>query len=161
MSVLSSVAARLVAEDETMADDAAALTAALENNTTDCFEVLHRLVRAADESAKMADATKERLADLSARAARFTRRKDTMRAAILAALDALGLPKLETPEFTVTLRAGVRQAVVTDEIALPDEYWRVQRSPDLSAIRADTKIGVIIPGVEMTNAAPSIQIRSK
>jgi hypothetical protein len=70
------------------------------------------------------------------------------------------LKNIDCGYFRVRRTANPPSAVITDESAIPPEYWRdipeeiipASRVPDKKAIIADLKEGVIIPGVEMIRA---------
>lgn len=160
MSALMSARARLLAEDPDLAGDEAALAALLGAETDDAMEMVHRLLRAAVHAADMARAASERARTISERAARYDRRHEALRAAAFAAMDALEMRKIELPDLTATVRAGTARAVITDESVIPAEYTRTKIEPNKSAILADLKVGVVIPGAELSNGLPSLAIRT-
>jgi len=164
MSALMSGRAALLAADPDLAAiawDEAALSEALKPETDDVFALLHRILRASVQARAMADAADKMLDDLTARRDRYKRRAETMRGTVFAAMDALGIPKIELPDLTASIARGKPAALITDEAALPDEYWRTTRAVNKSAINDAIKNGVVVPGVEMTNAIPSLQVRTK
>jgi len=161
MSALMSGRAALMANDPDLAADEAVLSDALQPETTDVYALLHRVLRAAEDARALADSADERLKVLTARRDRFRRRSDTLRGTAFAAMDVLGLSKLELPDMTASIVRGKPAAIITDETALPDEYWRTTRAVNKAAINDAIKQGVVIPGVEMTNAIPSLQVRTK
>ena len=160
MSVLQSLAHHL-READAIPDDDDALLTALDATAPDCMDVLRRVIVASLDADALVDAADARVKALAERRDRFKRRRDALRGAAMAAMDALGLPKLADAEFTASLRAGQPVPIVTDESALPPEYWRVTRSVSMSAIRDALKVGEIPPGVEIGNGAPILTIRSK
>lgn len=161
MSVWASTRARLLADDPDLAHDETALTELLGDVDGDVQSILARLLRGAVHAASMASAASDMAADLKARQDRFKRRADTMRATAFSILDAIGQVKIELPDLTASIRAGVPAVVVTDELALPPAYIRVTRAPDKSALLADLKRGVEIPGAQLTNSTPTIMVKSK
>ena len=76
-------------------------------------------------------------------------------------MDALGLPRIELPDITASIAKGRPRAIVTNELDIPEEYTLTTVKPDMEAIRVALKDGVVVPGVEMTNAIPSLQVRTK
>jgi hypothetical protein len=161
MSALMSGRAALLANDPDLAADEAALSEALKPETDDVFALLHRILRASVQARAMADAADKLIDDLTARRDRYKRRAETMRGTVFAAMDALNLPKIELPDITASIAKGKPAALITDETALPDEYWRTTRAVNKAAINDAIKSGVVVPGVEMTNAIPSLQVRTK
>lgn len=123
------------------------------------------------------------IATLEARKARFKARAESAKALIEQALTMAELPKLERPAATLTMSARAPSLIVTEESAVPARFWR---SPDpvldkkalTAALRERRKaieslpedpearaaalaaIPEDIPGVELSNAAPTLTIRS-
>ena len=106
-------------------------------------------------------ATGERVKVLQDREQRHKRRSDALRQAVFAAMDAMQMASFKDPEFTASISAGRASAIVTDEAEVPDEYWKVSRAVDKAAINEATKLGVVIPGVILTNGVGSLTIRQK
>lgn len=161
MSALMSGRAALLANDPDLAADEAALSDTLKAETEDVYALLRRVLLASVEARSMAEAADVRVKDLTARRDRYKRRAETLRGTAFAAMDALGLSRLELPDLTASIARGKPVAIVTDEAALPDDYWRTTRAVDKTAINDAIKQGVVIPGVETTNAIPSLQVRTK
>ena len=161
MSALMSGRAALLASDPDLAADEAALSEALKPETNDVFALLHRILRASVQARAMADAADKLIDDLTARRDRYTGRAETMRGTVFVAMDALGIPKIELPDITASIAKGKPAAIITDAAALPDEYWRTTRAANKSAINDAIRNGVVVPGVEMTNAIPNLQVRTK
>lgn len=161
MSVLLSVRQRLLEEDPDIADDERLMTDMLEGETGDAMEVLHRMVRAALHAKSMSEAAKLRAADIITRADRYAKRDSAIRGAVFAAMDALGLKKLEAPDFTTGISAGTASVIITDEAALPNEFMRVHREPNKTAIGAALKGGAEVPGAELSNGLPRLTVRTK
>ncbi len=161
VSLCQSLRAKLIEEDPALAEDADALMAAMGNAGSDAEELVRQIIRAQIEASTFAEAAKARAADIAERAARFKRRADHLKETAFAAMDALGIAKVADPEFTASIRAGGVQTIVTDEAAVPDEYWQTTRTLRKADINADVKVGVVIPGVEMRNGSPTLSIRRK
>ena len=161
MSALMSGRAALLANDPDLAADEAALSEALRSETDDVFALLHRILRASVQARAMADAADKLIDDLTARRDRYKRRAETMRGTVFAAMDALCLPKIELPDITASIAKGRPRAIVTNELDIPEEYTLTTVRPNMEAIRVALKDGVVVPGVEMTNSIPSLQVRTK
>lgn len=158
MSVLQALAARLHEESDA---DENALGALLQAKAPDCMDVLRNVIRASLDAKAFAEAVDARMDALQKRRDRYRRRAEAMRGAAMAAMDALGLPKIVDAEFTATLRAGTPAPVVTDEAALPAEYWRIKREVNMTAVYDAVKCGEIPPGVDLANGMPVFTVRSK
>ena len=161
MSALLSARARLLAEDPDIQDDERLYSDMLQGESEgDPFDVLDRVIRAAIHPGSMADAAKRRADEIAGRAARYARRRDNLRAAAFAALDALGIRKHERPDFVASVRAGTASVQITDETKLAQEYVRWSMTPDKAAILAALKTGAEVPGAELSNAIPSLALKA-
>jgi hypothetical protein len=127
----------------------------------DVYDMLRRVILAAGEAGAFADAIEARIEALQGRLARYKAREQQLRATAFSVMDVLGETKFVQPEFTASIRAGSQRPTITDETLVPAEYKRTVVSVDKSAISAACKDGVVIPGVEMSNALPSLTIRIK
>ncbi len=161
MACLMAVRSRLLEEDPDLADDERLMADMLEGESGDALEVLHRMVRASLHAKSMAEAAKQRAADITARAARYAKREGDLRGGVFAAMEALGMRKLEAPDFTASVSAGAASVVITDEDQLPDAFVRITRSPDKAAIGAAIKVGDTVSGAEISNGLPRLTVRTK
>lgn len=158
-SAVRSAVARMKADDpDTDADVLAALVEAEEPAFND---MLAALCRAADEAGASVGAIKERIAALEDRKLRHEARREEFRALIFAALDAAGQRAWKSPEYTVSITPGRAGVAITDPAAIPDDFVRIRREPDKTAIGAAIASGAEIPGADLRNGAPSLTIRTK
>lgn len=141
--------------------DADVLLALLERDVPEFDDVVAGLCRAAEEAARHSDAVQERINDLRARKERHDSRLEAYRALIFAALDAAGQRAWKSPEFTVSITPGRAGVVITDPAAIPDDFVRIKREPDKTAIGAAIASGAQIPGAEMQNSMPSLRITTR
>lgn len=154
---IEAVAAML--RDE-LADDERAYLDTLEGET-DLYEWARRLLARIEDDEGNKAALAEQIADRQSRKARAEARIDANRQALMALLDCARLDKLTLPEATVSVREVPPKCVVTDEAAVPDEYCRISRKPDMAAIKAGVEAGAVIAGVSLGNGGQSITIRRK
>lgn len=140
-------------------DDERAYLDTLEGES-DLFEWVRRLLGKIEEDEGNVAALKEQIADRNARKGRAEHRIETTREALKALLDCARLDKLVLPEATLSIRDVAPKAVVTDEAAVPDEYCRIVRKPDMAAIKAALDTGPI-EGVSLDNGGVSLTIRRK
>jgi hypothetical protein len=154
-----SAAQSLIASLGDDAEDEAIRESALDGET-DALEVARRLIRVALDFEAMEKAAKARVDDLINRADRFAARAQAARETVKQMLDALNLPKLTDPEFTVSLRTGPPKVIVTDEQQLPAELFRVRRSPDLTAIGRALDAGPV-NGATRSNGSLVLSVRTK
>lgn len=123
--------------------------------------VLAKLVETSLEAAAMADAVKFRKTALAERQSRFERKDEATRKLILSVMERAELPKIQLTEATLSMRQLPPSPIVTDADALPDNCVRIERKPDMKAIKAAMEGGGELPGVTLSNGRPSLTIRTK
>lgn len=77
---------------------------------------------------------------------------DRMDMHVLTTMRANGVTRIKAPTVTISIAQCPERIEITDEQALPAEFWRekVERSPDKTAIKAHVKeCGEIPPGVRI------------
>lgn len=141
--------------------DAEQLFVALNEAVPGVDNILTALCRAANEADTEDEALDRRIDALRQRQARVVARREAYRRHIATLLDAAGLTRWKSPEFTVSLTPGRPGVVITDPAAIPDAFVRVERKPDKTAIGAALASGNDVPGADMRNGAPSLTIRTK
>ena len=161
MAALMAVRSRLLADDPEIEHDERLLADMLEGEGGDAMDVLDRVLRASLHAKDMAQAAKDRAAEMEQRAARYVRRAEALRGAAFAALDALGIKRRELPDLTASIAVGRPTVVVEDDAALPDQFNRVRREPDKTALMQALKSGEQVPGATLSNGTPSLQVRTK
>jgi hypothetical protein len=160
LSIAAGTLNRMEAEG-TLSTDEAELMAALREDGADVDTLLLRLARAQDEASKNAEAIGERMDALANRRERFKRQREEYRGALYGILDVLGVTKWKHAEFSVSLSEGKPGVVITDEAALSEEFVRISRVPNKTAIANALHVGRIIPGAELRNILPTLTIRTK
>jgi hypothetical protein len=101
-----------------------------------------------------AKAAKEASKQLAQRAQRIERRADALREYMRSQLEALGLTKIDGPEFTVAIRKNPASVLIAPEADLGDE-WMVfpeapPPTPDKRKIGEALKAGKSIPGCSLS-----------
>jgi hypothetical protein len=162
LEVEGEVARSLLANiNSVLADDEEATLHAIEGETNLIEAITSAVERIADLEA-MADATKSRLDDLKARRDRFDRQAENIRTALVAALGAVEMRKLELPVATLTIKAVPPKANVISEADVPSSFWKPQPPKlDLKAITDALKAKEAVPGATLSNGSETIQIRFK
>jgi len=158
MSIAQAAARRLEA-DGTLDDDGAALFA----ECPDAETMLVRVLRAMDEAASNADAVNARITDLDVRWKRFKRQHEELRGVAFAMMEALGVRKFKHPEFTASIQPGPKRVLVTDDTAVPAEFFETEvvTTLNLTKLKAALSRGEVISGAVLTNAAPVLTVRTK
>ena len=135
-------------------------------NTLEGITNLHEMIAAVIRSALVDEALgsglRARLDDMKERQSRLEARASKMRELALQAMSETGLAKLEQPDFTASVRAGVPALVVVSEQTIPEAYWLTQPPKlDRQGLLGELKRGGAIPGVELNNPMPVLMVRTK
>lgn len=132
-----------------------------EGETTlfECIDAL--LLRMASDKALVVG-TDAVISDLEARKRRVEKRIEFDRGLIEQAMTIAELPKIERPAATLSLSQRAPALRVDSEADIPAEFW-VAGAPKLErkVLTDALKGGRTIPGVALSNAAPSLTVRTK
>lgn len=145
--------------DPSLAEDDLALTDTLEG-ITQAPDIIAGFLRKAREDEAMAGAVVGMMSDMRERKERLLARADKRRDAALQMMDAIGLRKIEQPDFSASIRNVPPKVEITDEAALPDELCKTVRSPDRAAIKEALTHGPVA-GAQLSNGASTLTIRTK
>lgn len=143
-----------LAEDEVLRADTFA-------GETNMEETLSQLVEMISDADSMVEAIKSRIAALSERKARFERREDALRSLAKGLLEKADLRKFVLPEATVSLSYRAPAPVITNEAAIPDDFCKFKRSPDIKKIKEAYADGKSVDGTALGNFSHSLTIRFK
>lgn len=158
-SVQASIADLMAAYPELAEDDVLLLDTI--QGCTDLFEIAAKAVELKAEADAMADAIKARISDLESRKGRFSRQSDAMRKLIKGLMEAAGQTKLTLPEATISIAKGREKIVVDDVNALPQGYFKTERTADKDALKAALDAGETIPGAHKEIGPESLVVRTK
>ncbi len=128
---------------------------------TNIQDVLTRLVNVSRDAETMAEAVKARKQEIGERQNRFERKAEAARKLILSVMERADLPKVQLTEATLSMRVLPPAPIVQDADELPDNCVRIERKPDMKAIKAELEGGREVPGIAMSNGRPSLTIRTK
>lgn len=143
-----------------IADDEDDWSLSLETET-EFDALLERVVCVMRESASMAGGIAGRIAELEIRQGRYERRELAMRTLAFKLMQHAEVQKRELPEATLSIRKGVPKVIITDDASIPDNLCRIRREPDKSKIREHLTNGEPVMGAELSNAEPSLSVRTK
>ncbi len=143
-----------------LAEDAETFADILEGET-ELHEILTRLVHEERDIDSFIAAINIREEQLVERRQRFSRKKEALRTLMTSLLEAGSQTKIMLPEATLSIATRPGRPIVHDEAILPDQFCRVKRSPDLTAIKQEIDAGRAVPGVSMSNGSTSLTIRVK
>lgn len=151
---------RLLIEFPELAEDDATLADTLEGET-EAPDVVAAFIREAREDEAAAKALGSIMDDMKARCQRIAARGDRRRQAAFAIMRACEIRKIEKPDFTASVRATPLKVEIDDEAALPDQFIRIKREPDKTAIKKALEIGAAVPGAHLTNGGETLSIRTR
>ena len=129
---------------------------------TDLHQILEAIIHAALEDQALANGLKVRIGEMQDRLARFEDRASKRRQIAKDVMIELDLKKLQSPDFTASIRSGTPALMVIDEAAVPSIYWE-PRDPKLNrqGLLAELKQGAEITGVSLSNPEPVLSVRTK
>jgi hypothetical protein len=143
-----------VLDEETLADTLEGIT--------DLHEMIAAVIRSALVDESLHSGLRSRVDDMKERLSRLELRASKKRELALEAMTEAGLSKLEQPDFTASARAGSPALMVIAEERIPEAYWRPQPPKlDRQSILSELKRGLEIPGAEMSNPKPVLNVRTK
>lgn len=64
-------------------------------------------------------------------------------------------------QFNLTIKKAPPKPIVTDESKIPDQFWKVERKLDKSALNKAVKEGEAFDGVAMDNGGFTVSIRAQ
>jgi Siphovirus Gp157 len=132
---------------------------------SDAIDTIRHLIRASIDADVLAEATRQREAQIAARAERAERRKQAFRMAAMGLMDLAGVTRLPEPDFVARIQAGQSHLGQLDLDALPPDYIDVEvtvtRRPLKDRLLADLKAGQTIPGAQLRPGSPFIVINRK
>lgn len=136
------------------------LTIASETNLNEAVE---QALDVALHANAMCNAIGDRIDALKARQARLAARAERIRGLILTAMEMSGQRKLELPEATISVKPSPASVIVTSEDLIPDEWWKVEtvRKLDKRRLSEALKNGISVEGAVLSNAYPSLSVRTK
>ena len=140
--------------------DAEELLSGMIEGETDLHDLLRQIVQDIGETEANRDALSEYTAQLYDRAQRLDAKAEAKRALILKLMELAHLSKAALPEATLSIRAKPRALVGNgDPDAMPDEFVRIKRTIDRTAIKNALMDGRDVKGFALDNGGVSLSIR--
>jgi Siphovirus Gp157 len=141
-------------DDQTLGDTLEGLT--------DLHEVLAAVVREALNDEALALGLRHRIGAMAERLERLLFRAAKRREIAREVMAETEVKKVTAPDLTLILRPGSPALVVTDERAIPAEFW-VAREPRLNRqeLLTQLKAGTEIQGAQLSNPQPVLTVRTK
>ena len=141
-------------DDETLAD-----TLEGESNLAD---LLAEVVRSSMEDRTLSSALRDRMRQMRERLERLDARAEKKRTIVRQTMARAGLPRLVEPDFTVSVSASPVCLIVTDDSAIPSEYWLPQPDKlDRHALLTVLKDGTQVLNAALSNGETKLTVRTK
>lgn len=142
-------------DDQTLADTLEGIS--------DLDQAIIALMRSADDDDMLCDGIDARIKELLERKGRLAERVTAKRDIVCRTMERAELPKIEAPDFTISLRRTPTKVVIVEEAQIPNEYMRekVEVSPDRSKIRDALEANKPVPGAALSNGGYGLTIRRK
>ncbi len=129
---------------------------------TNLTDMLAEVLRSALEDQAFSAALRGRVGDMQARLSRIEERARKKRDLVRAVMERADVRKLTEPDFTVSLRPSRAPLVLTDEEAIPGDYWKPQPAKlDRQGLLAALAGGKEVSGALLGNAPMTISVRTK
>lgn len=141
-----------------LADDEELLADTLEGET-DLNTLAGKLVTMVRENDMMAEAISARIGALRERQTRSTMRMNFLRGLLHRLLTESNITSVKTVEGNVSVVNSPEKVIIIDEAAIPDEYCRIKKEPDKTAIKKALNSGKHISGASLSNGGTTIMIR--
>ena len=127
---------------------------------TDLHEIMAALVADDAVDAALVAGMKAVAEGLAVRKDRIEKRIEVRRALIASGLEIAGLPKLETPAGTASVKPVPPKVIVTDESLIPAAFWKASDPKlDKKALAAALKDKREIAGATLSNGSVTLEIR--
>lgn len=159
-AVMLAFARELRETDEFILEDERAFLDTIEGQC-DFFEIIDAAVSSVETLSDYQSAIADRIAILSGRKARLGVRAERMRAAILAATQALGQGNLKRPSYTAIVNKPRTSVEITDVEELPQGFFRTVKTADKAAIKTALEAKAEVPGATLVTGEPSLTLRVK
>ena len=137
---------------EVLPEDEEALDA-VEGSKAEKYEAYCKMIMQLKSDAQVFKAEKDRFADKQRSAERTA---DKLKERLAYSMQSAGEEKYKTQLFTLSFRKS--ESVEVDETLLPDEYKKVEYSPDKTKIKEALKQGIDVTGATIVTNQ-SLQIR--
>ena len=125
-------------------------------------ELVTQIVRSGLEDEVLVNALKQRLDEMQARLARLKERHDKKRAMAAWAMSQADIPRIQAPDFSLSLRPGSQRLEICDETLVPAQFFVPQQPRlDRAGLSVILKGGETVAGAVLVQGEPTIQVRVK
>jgi hypothetical protein len=147
---------------QSLGETDADLLADMVEGETSFMEAVDAILARIDADRALVVGTDKAISDLEARRERFAKRIETSRALLEQAIMVAEIEeKIERPTATIFLTRRPAKVEITDEAAIPSQFWKAAAPAlDKKAVAAALKGGEAVPGATLNNQAPTLTIRT-
>jgi len=128
-------------------------------------QMLVAVMRSTEDDAMLVTGIQERMAELAERGERLARRIEAKRDICCRVMERANLPKVEAPDFTLSLTKTPKKVIVTDEVLIPAAYMNTPEppapKPDKKKIADALKANTEVPGCLLSNGGVTLSVRKK
>src|SRR4029434_252891 len=123
-------------------------------------DLIQPLIRSSLDDETLIEALKQRVEDMQARLSRFKDRFERKRELASWAMASTEIAKIQTEDFTLSLRQGPPRLEITDQDKVPSEYL-IHQAPkvDRSGLTSALKRGDVIPGTVLLEGQMHVAVR--
>lgn len=153
-------AAVLLANMKDIIGDDADLIAATVEGETNLHEAIAAGLTRVMEVEALAETIATTMKRMGERKSRFEAQAEHIRTAILTAMEAGGIKKIEHAIGTASVMKVAAKAVITDESLLPSKFFKPQPPTiDRRAVLSALKDGETVSGAQLSNGGTTLSIR--
>jgi len=139
-------------DEETLSDTLEGLT--------DLHDKLAAIVRSQQEDRVLSLALKERIGEMQGRLGRIQERVTKKKDLVVTVMDRAGIKKLSEADFTASLRSTPRPLMISDEGAIPEEFWKtpapkLEKKKLIDYLANDQEV----PGACLGNGGVTVSVR--
>jgi len=127
--------------------------------STDLLEIVDKLMINLSLTEGYVEGIKITRARIDARSVRLKNKSDVIRSIIRRLLEAAEMRKFTVPHGTASLTAKPQNVEIVDEGLLPEEFFRITKSPNKTLIGEKLKAGEDVPGAQLSNGGETLTIR--
>jgi hypothetical protein len=127
--------------------------------STDFYELVGKIHLNIMYNAALMHSLIDILDDINRRREVLKNRVDFQRALIKRLMEVADQRSIDLPTAKISLGKSPAKVIITDESAIPDEFVRVKREPNKTAIKEALVGGKDVPGATLSNGGTSLTIR--
>lgn len=127
--------------------------------STDFYELVEKINTNLMENTALLTGLIQMIDHLKKRREMLGNRIDFQRALIKRLMEIAGQRSIDLPAAKISLGKSPAKVIITDENAIPDEFVRIKREPNKTAIKEALVGGKDVPGATLSNGGTSLMIR--